>query len=86
MLQPPPRNALIKDVAGKDAAIAMRLAQSAKLNKKMYYARRIYHCVMKWYEVIRQRNLVKKALEDARRKQEEENKHNDEDDLWGGFG
>ena len=84
LLEPPPRKALISVVSSKDQNIAKRLVVSRKLGQKMYYARRIYACVLKWWLPIQRKNMIRKAIMEEKRRQEEENLRMG-DDEWSKF-
>ena len=82
LLQAPGRKFQFQEVFKVDPNLAERLDAVRKHNRKMYYARRIYASVIKWYVVVKQRNVIKRAIAEAKRKQEEENRRNQEDDIW----
>lgn len=82
LLQAPGRKYQFNEVFSKDPGLIDRLAEVRKHNRKMYYARKIYSKVMKWFKVVHERNLIKKAMIEAKRRQEEENKKNMEDEIW----
>ena len=84
LLEAPPRKALIQIVSKNDQNIAKRLAISRKLGQKMYYARRIYACVLKWWLPIQRKNMIRKAILEEKRRQEEANL-NMGDDEWNKF-
>jgi hypothetical protein len=80
--QAPGRKFHFQEVFKQDPHLAERLDEVRKHNKRMYHARRIYTAVIKWYAIVHQRNLIKRAIAAAKKKQEEENRRNQEDDIW----
>ena len=66
----------------KDPAIADRLAEVRKHNRRMYYARLIHRGVMRWFKVVHQKNMIKRAMAEAKRKALEEDRKNADDDNW----
>lgn len=85
LLQPPQRTKLFKDVKKKDAALNTRLVKSLQVAKQLAAAHLIYRVVTDWFEPIRVRNAIRRALAEARKKTEEANKHNADDDEWGQY-
>lgn len=82
LLQAPGRKFQFNEVFQQDPNLAERLDEVRKHNRRMYYARRIYGTVMRWYALVKQRNMIKRAIAEAKRKQEEANRRNLEDDIW----
>ena len=86
LLQPPKRNVLFKDIKKKDKHMSKRLSKSLKVARQLAAADVLYRVISNWYEPIRIKNAIRKALAEARKKTEEANAHNADDDEWGKFG
>lgn len=81
-LCPPPRHLLLVDVKGKNEKVLSRLEKSNILNQKLHQAQIIYAKVMVWYEKVKYKRSIERALKQAEEKMHKINTHNEEDDIY----
>ena len=82
LLEPPPRDALIKKVKHVDTKLERRLKDSKQLDRKLGAARVIFSFMMSKFHSFLLKRQVQLLLEQAKRKEEEANVRNDEDDRY----
>lgn len=78
LYEPPGRQYLLKAVYARDPEIQSRLSSSHAVHKKVAAVHKIFHCVMRWWAVIRKAKELEKRLKQSRDKAAAESMKNEE--------
>ena len=78
MYEPPSRNSMIGVVFQKDAKMHARRELSNEAAQVIVVMRKIFHAVMRWWDVIRKEKELQRKLEEQAAKRKMESEKNDE--------